>query len=85
MATSDLPPQTLKIEEYTFTISEATAEDIPGFVDVFDASFADNLLFSTMSGTGDRALLREKDIAYWEGQWTMSGRKHFKVVDEGNG
>ncbi|KFY07655.1 hypothetical protein V492_06940 [Pseudogymnoascus sp. VKM F-4246] len=85
MAISDLPPQTLKIGEYTFTISEGTHEDIPGFVDAFDAAFADNLLFSTMSGTADPALLRKKDIKFWEGQWTMSGRKHFKVVDESNG
>lgn len=85
MATSDFPPQTWKIGEYTFTISEATDGDIPDFVDVFGAAFADNLLFSTMTGTGDSALLREKDIAFWVGQWTMSGRRHFKIVDEGNG
>lgn len=85
MATSDLTPQTLKIGEYTFTISEGRDEDIPGFVDAFDAAFADNLLFSTMSGTADRAVLREKEIAFWKGQWAMSGRRHFKVVDEANG
>ncbi|ELR09848.1 hypothetical protein VC83_06506 [Pseudogymnoascus destructans] len=85
MATPDLPPQTLKIGEYTFTISEGKDEDIPGFVEAFDAAFADNLLFSTMSGTVDRAVLREKDIAFWKGQWTMSGRRHFKVVDEATG
>lgn len=85
MASSDLPPQTLKIGEYTFTISEGKHEDIPGFVDAFNAAFGDDLLFRTMSGTGDRALLREKEIASWEGQWTMSGRRHFKVVDEGTG
>ena len=85
MATSDLPPQTLKIGEYTFTISEATAEDIPSFIDTFNAAFADNLLFRTMSGTGDPALLREKDFVFWTSQWTMSGRRHFKVVDEGTG
>lgn len=85
MATSDLPPQTLKVGEYTFTISEATAEDIPSFIDTFDAAFADNILFSTMSGTADPALLREKDLVFWTSQWTMSGRRHFKVVDEGTG
>lgn len=85
MATSELPPQTFKAGKYTFTISEGTHEDIPAFVDTFDAAFADNLLFNTMSGTGDPALLRKKDLLFWESQWTMSGRKHFKVVDEATG
>lgn len=85
MATSDLPPQTLKVGDYTFTISEANYDDIPDFVDAFSAAFSDNLLFKTMSGTGDPALLRQKDLAYWEGQWNMSGRRHFKVVDEATG
>lgn len=85
MAPSDLPPQTLKVGEYTFTISEGKHEDIPGFVDAFNAAFDDSLLFRNMSGTGDPALLRKKEIALWEGQWTMSGRRHFKVVDEGTG
>ncbi|KFY03651.1 hypothetical protein O988_01325 [Pseudogymnoascus sp. VKM F-3808] len=85
MATSELPPQTFKAGEYTFTISEGTAEDIPDFIDAFDAAFADNLLFRTMSGTADPAALRKKDLAFWKSQWTMSGRRHFKVVDEGTG
>lgn len=85
MATPELPPQTFKVKDYTFTISEGTHEDIPDFIDAFDAAFVDNQLFNTMSGTGDPALLRKRDIKFWEGQWTLSGRRHFKVVDEATG
>jgi hypothetical protein len=85
MATSDLPPQILSVGTYTFTISEAGESDIPEFCDVFDSAFTGNLLFNTMSGTGDRAALREENIGFWKKQGVISGRRHFKVVDEGTG
>ncbi|KFY98683.1 hypothetical protein V500_01569 [Pseudogymnoascus sp. VKM F-4518 (FW-2643)] len=85
MATSNLQPQTLSVGTYTFTISEGGESDIPEFCDVFDSAFAGNLLFNTMSGTGDRAALREENIAFWKKQGVISGRRHFKVVDEGTG
>lgn len=85
MATSDLPLQTLKVGTYTFTITEGEQSDIPEFCDVFDGAFANNLIFTTMSGTADRALLRKKDLEYWNKQWNMSGRRHFKVVDDATG
>jgi hypothetical protein len=85
MATSDLPPQILSVGTYTFTISEAGESDIPEFCDVFDSAFTGNLLFNTMSGTGDRAALREENIVFWKKQGVISGRRHFKVVDEGTG